>query len=223
MFLVAYQRGKRFRVTFLSFLSTLLSSAELLFLVLINAAKCWRITSFWFRTNAANCRIITFLVAYHRRKVLENFFWFLINAEKLFRITIFLFSSSYFLVLTNAAKCWRIIYFWFLTNAANCWRITFLVSYQRRKVLPKWIIFVFLSTSKSYWVLLFLISCQRRKTLQNYFLLVFLSTLLSCLSSQVAYHRRKVLEIFFYFLSTPKSYSELPYFGLHCTFLFFSS
>ena len=36
-----------------SFSSTLLSSAELLFLVFINAMKCCRITSYWFITNAA--------------------------------------------------------------------------------------------------------------------------------------------------------------------------
>ena len=131
-----------------SFSSTLLSSAELLFLVFINAAKCWRFTSFRFLDNAAKCWRITFLVSYQRCKVLQNyfsgflstpksaaelfFFWFLINATKCFRINFFGFLSTMlcsakFIIwfFINAAKAFSINLFWFFINDAKFCRIVF--------------------------------------------------------------------------------------------------
>ena len=165
-----------------------------------------------------------FLISYQRRKVIQNYHILVFK---------FLFFSSYQhrKVLQN---------YLFLISYQRCKVLEnylFLVSYQRRKLLENYL-FGFLSAPQSaaelnyfrflinvkkllsFTVFDFLSAPENASKLLSF---SFLSTLLSCLSSPVAYHRRKVLEIFFCFLSTPKSYSELPYFGLHCKFLFFSS
>ena len=122
-FLVSYQRQKTFQNYFFI---NLLSSAELFFLVPINAAKCFRITFlvcyqrcyqqlFFFNSLLST---VIFFVSFQRRKVLQNkLYVFFINAENCCRNWFFFISHQRSKVVQN-------YFFWFIINAAKCIRNT---------------------------------------------------------------------------------------------------